>query len=29
MPREKFDQLEKQVDLMLAGIINGDDDKTL
>jgi hypothetical protein len=27
--REKFDQLEKQVDLMLAGIINADDDRTL
>jgi hypothetical protein len=27
--REKFDQLEKQVDLMLAGIINAGDDRTM
>jgi hypothetical protein len=27
--RERFDQLEKQVDLMLAGIINADDDMAM
>jgi hypothetical protein len=27
--REKFDQLEKQVDIMLAGIINGEDERGL
>jgi hypothetical protein len=27
--RERFDQLEKQVDLMLAGIINAGDDRTM
>jgi hypothetical protein len=27
--REKFDQLEKQIDLMLAGIINADVDRTM
>jgi hypothetical protein len=29
MPRERFDLLERQVDVMLAGIINAEDEKSL